>query len=61
MHETMMQALNTQTPEKNPFKKELEFAMQMHERDKKEWQERNQDNKKIYDKQIIEMRETIAD
>jgi len=33
MHETMMLALRNETPEKNMFKKELDYASDLHEKE----------------------------
>ncbi len=60
MHETMIKALNSETPDKNVFKKELDFATQLHDREKGEMKNAYEENKKIYDRQIIEMREQMT-
>ena len=60
MHETMMGALNSETPEKDQFKKELDFASSLHEREKNDMKKTYEEHKKIYDKQILEMREQIT-
>jgi hypothetical protein len=60
MHNTMMAALDSETPEKNLFQKELDFASQLHEKEKEEIRRNYEQTKEVYDKQIIEMRETIA-
>ena len=56
----MIGALKSETPDKNGFKKELDFATQLHDWEKLEMKKAFEDNKKIYDRQIIEMREQIT-
>lgn len=36
MHETMILALRNETPEKNRFQKELDYASQLHDQEKEE-------------------------
>lgn len=59
MHNTMMAALDSKSPDKDLFQKELEFATKLHDGEKDELRKHYEGQKKIYDEQILEMRETI--
>jgi hypothetical protein len=64
MHNTMMAALDMKSPGKDSthgklFQKELDFATKLHEREKQELRAYYEEQKQIYDAQILEMRETI--
>ena len=61
MHETMIGALRPETPEKGLFKKELDFATQLHDKEKEEIQKNYELIKEIYDKQILELRDRNED
>ncbi len=56
MHETMVTALRTETPDKNMFEKELKYATSLHEREKAEMRTSHEKLKSVYDQQIIELR-----
>jgi hypothetical protein len=36
MHDTMMHALKNETPEKNRFQKEIDYASQLHQQEREE-------------------------